>query len=155
MAASSLFRLGAIVESVQLSKPYVRVVRGADGKYSFQDIVDRFQQANPGITVKLLPSPTTDRDAYAKQLLASGQRQAVVAGAAPVRRSLPLCRNQFALKKTLQCRVERAIVDQKLALGLLLQELGDTVGVVGLEFKAPENQHFESSLKQFEPVVLR
>src|SRR5438445_5193597 len=39
----------------------------------WQDIVDRFEAANPGITVKLLPSPTTDRDAYAKQLLASGQ----------------------------------------------------------------------------------
>jgi ABC-type glycerol-3-phosphate transport system substrate-binding protein len=39
----------------------------------WQDIVTRFEAANPGITVKLLPSPTTDRDAYAKQLLASGQ----------------------------------------------------------------------------------
>src|ERR1700745_1369117 len=39
----------------------------------WQDIVNRFQAANPGITVTLLPSPTTDRDAYAKQLLASGQ----------------------------------------------------------------------------------
>jgi ABC-type glycerol-3-phosphate transport system substrate-binding protein len=39
----------------------------------WQDIVDRFEAKNPGITVKLLPSPTTDRDAYAKQLLASGQ----------------------------------------------------------------------------------
>jgi multiple sugar transport system substrate-binding protein len=39
----------------------------------WQDIVNRFEAANPGITVKLLPAPTTDRDAYAKQLLASGQ----------------------------------------------------------------------------------
>jgi raffinose/stachyose/melibiose transport system substrate-binding protein len=39
----------------------------------WQDIVSRFQAKNPGITVKLLPSPTTDRDGYAKQLLASGQ----------------------------------------------------------------------------------
>jgi ABC-type glycerol-3-phosphate transport system substrate-binding protein len=39
----------------------------------WQDIVDRFEAKNPGIKVKLLPSPTTDRDAYAKQLLASGQ----------------------------------------------------------------------------------
>ena len=38
----------------------------------WQDIVNRFEAKNPGITVKLLPSPTTDRDAYAKQLLASG-----------------------------------------------------------------------------------
>jgi ABC-type glycerol-3-phosphate transport system substrate-binding protein len=39
----------------------------------WQDIVNRFEAKNPGITVKLLPSPTTDRDGYAKQLLASGQ----------------------------------------------------------------------------------
>jgi ABC-type glycerol-3-phosphate transport system substrate-binding protein len=39
----------------------------------WQDIVNRFESANPGINVQLLPSPTTDRDAYAKQLLASGQ----------------------------------------------------------------------------------
>jgi len=39
----------------------------------WQDIVNRFEAKNPGITVTLLPSPTTDRDAYAKQLLASGQ----------------------------------------------------------------------------------
>ena len=39
----------------------------------WQDIVDRFEAKNPGIKVKLLPSPTTDRDGYAKQLLASGQ----------------------------------------------------------------------------------
>ena len=37
----------------------------------WQDIVNRFEAKNPGITVTLLPSPTTDRDAYAKQLLAS------------------------------------------------------------------------------------
>src|SRR6478672_2345000 len=39
----------------------------------WQNIVDRFEAKNPGIKVKLLPSPTTDRDGYAKQLLASGQ----------------------------------------------------------------------------------
>ena len=39
----------------------------------WQDIVDRFEAKNPGIKVKLLPSPSRDRDAYAKQLLASGQ----------------------------------------------------------------------------------
>jgi len=39
----------------------------------WQDIVSRFEAKNPGINVQLLPSPTLDRDAYAKQLLASGQ----------------------------------------------------------------------------------
>ena len=39
----------------------------------WQDIVNRFEAKNPGIKVQLLPSPTLDRDAYAKQLLASGQ----------------------------------------------------------------------------------
>jgi len=42
---SSLFRLGVVVESVQLSKPYVRLVRYEDGKYNFQDIIDRFASA--------------------------------------------------------------------------------------------------------------
>src|SRR6266404_6643302 len=39
----------------------------------WQDIVNRFEAKNPDIKVQLLPSPTLDRDAYAKQLLASGQ----------------------------------------------------------------------------------
>jgi ABC-type glycerol-3-phosphate transport system substrate-binding protein len=39
----------------------------------WQGIVDRFEAANPGIKVKLLPTPSLDRDGYAKQLLASGQ----------------------------------------------------------------------------------
>jgi len=39
---SSLVRLGVVLESVQLSKPYARVVRFEDGKYNFQDIVDKF-----------------------------------------------------------------------------------------------------------------
>jgi ABC-type glycerol-3-phosphate transport system substrate-binding protein len=39
----------------------------------WDDIVTRFEAANPGITVKRLVTPTLDRDAYAKQLLASGQ----------------------------------------------------------------------------------
>ena len=42
---SSLFRLGVVVESVQLSKPYVRLVRYEDGKYNFQDIIDTFASA--------------------------------------------------------------------------------------------------------------
>src|SRR3954470_8363460 len=40
-AWSSLLRRGAIVEAVHVTKPYVRLVRLADGKYSFQDIVDK------------------------------------------------------------------------------------------------------------------
>ncbi|HET7365532.1 MAG TPA: DUF748 domain-containing protein [Burkholderiales bacterium] len=39
---SSLVRLGVVVESVQLAKPYVRLVRYDDGTYNFQDIVDKF-----------------------------------------------------------------------------------------------------------------
>src|SRR5262245_27029057 len=36
---SSLLRGGVVVEALELAKPQVRVVRGTDGKYSFQDIV--------------------------------------------------------------------------------------------------------------------
>src|SRR4051794_20313273 len=41
----SLFRLGVVIESVQLPKPYMRLVRYEDGKYNFQDIIDRFASA--------------------------------------------------------------------------------------------------------------
>src|SRR5262249_17969396 len=44
---SSLLQGGVVVESTQLAKPYVRVVREADGKYDFQDILDRFAAAPP------------------------------------------------------------------------------------------------------------
>lgn len=40
VAWSSIFG-GVVVESVQLAKPQVRIARGKDGKYSFQDIIDR------------------------------------------------------------------------------------------------------------------
>ena len=47
VAASSLFRLAPVVESVHLSKPFVRVVRNQDKSYSFQDIIDRFANRPP------------------------------------------------------------------------------------------------------------
>jgi ABC-type glycerol-3-phosphate transport system substrate-binding protein len=39
----------------------------------WEDVRTRFQEANPGINVKRLVTPSLDRDGYAKQLLASGQ----------------------------------------------------------------------------------
>jgi hypothetical protein len=39
---SSLFRLAPVIESVRLSKPFVRVVRYDEKSYNFQDIVYRF-----------------------------------------------------------------------------------------------------------------
>jgi uncharacterized protein involved in outer membrane biogenesis len=42
---SSLFRLGVVVEAAQLLKPHVRLVRGEDEKYNFQDIIDKFANA--------------------------------------------------------------------------------------------------------------
>ena len=54
---SSLIRFGVVVESVQLSKPYVRLVRYEDGKYNFQDIVDRF--ANAPAAPSPAPAPQT------------------------------------------------------------------------------------------------
>jgi uncharacterized protein involved in outer membrane biogenesis len=44
---SSLLRRGVVVEAVTLSKPYMRAVRFEDGRYSFQDIVDKFANAPP------------------------------------------------------------------------------------------------------------
>src|SRR5262245_9761144 len=53
VAWSSLWLRGPVIQATQLAKPYVRVVRGKDGKYSFQDIVDRLagaqsEPAEPG-----------------------------------------------------------------------------------------------------------
>jgi uncharacterized protein involved in outer membrane biogenesis len=47
VTSSSLLRLGVVLESVQLVKPYVHLVRYEDGRYNFQDIVDKFA-ASPG-----------------------------------------------------------------------------------------------------------
>jgi hypothetical protein len=47
LTLSSLFRLGLVVQAVRLAKPYVRIVRGDDKGYDFQDIVDRFANAPP------------------------------------------------------------------------------------------------------------
>src|SRR5262249_50562092 len=52
---SSLVRLGVVLESVQLVKPYVRLVRYDDGKYNFQDIVDNFASA-PAEPAKASPA---------------------------------------------------------------------------------------------------
>ena len=45
VALASILERGVIVEAVSLTKPRVRVVRSADGKYNFQDILDRFASA--------------------------------------------------------------------------------------------------------------
>lgn len=47
LAASSLFRLAPVVESLRLAKPTVRFVRYEDKSYSFQDIVERFASRPP------------------------------------------------------------------------------------------------------------
>jgi hypothetical protein len=47
LALSSLFRRGVIVEAVDLTKPFVRIVRFDDGTYSFQDIVERLAGGPP------------------------------------------------------------------------------------------------------------
>ena len=47
LALSSLFRRGVIVESIELTKPHVRIVRFEDGAYNFQDIVDRMTGGPP------------------------------------------------------------------------------------------------------------
>lgn len=47
LALSSLLRFGAVVEEVRLVRPHVRVARHEDGRYSFQDILERFANAPP------------------------------------------------------------------------------------------------------------
>jgi len=55
----------------------------------------------------------------------------------------------------LECRVQGAVVDEKLAVRLLLEKLRDSIGVVRLQLEASEDQYFKSSLKQFQSVVFR
>ena len=45
VALASIRHLGVVVEAASLSKPFVRVVRAGDGKYNFQDIVERLASA--------------------------------------------------------------------------------------------------------------
>ena len=47
LSYSSLFRFAPVVHAVQLTKPYVRLVRNQDKTYNFQDLIDRPQQQPP------------------------------------------------------------------------------------------------------------
>jgi raffinose/stachyose/melibiose transport system substrate-binding protein len=49
----------------------------------WEDVKTRFERENPNIKVKRIVTPTLDRDAYAKQLLASGQFPDVLQGITP------------------------------------------------------------------------
>ncbi len=46
----SLFRLAPVIQELRLTKPYVNVVRQADGKYNFQDLIDEFTSGPSGPT---------------------------------------------------------------------------------------------------------
>lgn len=46
----SLFRLAPVIEELRLTKPYVNLVRQADGKYNFQDLIDEFTSGPSGPT---------------------------------------------------------------------------------------------------------
>jgi uncharacterized protein involved in outer membrane biogenesis len=39
-SAASLFRMAPVLEAVRLTKPHLRITRTADGRYSFQDLVE-------------------------------------------------------------------------------------------------------------------
>ena len=54
---SSLFRLAPVIESVRLSKPFVRVVRLEEQKYNFQDIIERLASAPAAPTAPAGPAP--------------------------------------------------------------------------------------------------
>lgn len=51
--------------------------------------------------------------------------------------------------------VERTVIDEKLAIRLLLQELRDPIGVVGLQLQAAQDENFQRPLEEIEPLVLR
>ena len=85
------------------------------------------------------------------QLRAAQGREPVVFSAPAVRRCLPLGRDPAPLKEPLQGRVERAVIDKKLIIGLLLEEPRNSVSVIGGRLQAPEYQHLERSLEQLQP----
>jgi hypothetical protein len=63
-----------------------------------------------------------------------------------------LGRDPPALQEPLQSGIERAVVDEELLVGLLLEELRDSVSVVGAQCEAAENQDLERTLKEFEAL---
>jgi hypothetical protein len=56
------------------------------------------------------------------------------------------------LQEALQGGIERAVVDDELLLGFLLEELRDPVRVVGAQRETAKNQHLERALKELEAL---
>lgn len=80
--------------------------------------------------------------------------KAVILGPARIGRRFPSGGNPSALQQSLQSRVKRSVVDQKLTLGLLLEKLRNSVGVVRPGLQAPQDQDLQSSLQELEPFRL-
>src|SRR5579862_14617 len=90
-----------------------------------------------------------------EKFLPPSRRETVIPRAASVGRRLPLSGDPFPLEKTLERRVQRAVIDEKFVVRLLLQKLRNPVGVIGLELQALEDQHLEGSLKQSKLLVIQ
>jgi len=52
----------------------------------------------------------------------------------------------------LQSRVQRAIVDKKLFVRLLFDELRNPIGVIRRDLQAPEDQDLERTLQELKPL---
>ncbi len=45
-----------------------------------------------------------------------------------------------------------AVVNKELVVRLLLEELRDSVGVIRAKLKTPQDEYFEGTLQEFEPL---
>ena len=86
------------------------------------------------------------------QLPAAQRREAVIAGAASVGRGLPLAGDPFALEQALQRGIEGAVIDDELVAGLLFEKLRDAVSMIRSSPQAAQNEDFQRTLQELQPV---
>jgi hypothetical protein len=71
-----------------------------------------------------------------------------------MRRRIPLGDDPSSLQESLQSRVQGPVIDDKLTLRLTFQELRNSVGMVGTQPEAAQDQHVERPLQKFEVLGL-
>src|SRR5262245_19141580 len=86
------------------------------------------------------------------QLRSARARQPVVLCPAAIRGRFPLGRDPLSLKQPLQRRIQGAVVNIKLIVGLLLQETRNSICVVRPRLQAAEYQQFQRALQKLKPL---
>src|SRR5262249_17840580 len=86
------------------------------------------------------------------ELPAARRGPPVEAGLAVVRGGPPLRKEPAALLEPLERRIERAVLDEELLLGPLLDGAGDPLTVLRAEDQGPQDQQVERPLQQLQAV---